>query len=96
MNIRSIKKDARKTLKRHLFISILVCFVVTLLVSNGYKYNTSRISSDDKISSSITRVLLDTNNFNAVEKFVKNTSIYNKFEEVTQYRPTRGVLSVFF
>lgn len=96
MKIDSIKKDARKALKHHLFISILVCFVVTLLVSNGYKYNTSYISTDDKVASSITRVFFDTNNFNSVEKFVKNTNMYSNVEKITEYKPTRGVLSVFF
>ncbi len=96
MDISSIKKDAKKSLKYHLFISILVCFIVTLVVSNGYKYNSSYISSDDKISSSITRVVFDTNNFNAVEKFIKNTDVYMNLNKITDYKPTRGVLSVFF
>ena len=97
MNFRSIKKDARKSLKHHLFISILVCFVVTIIVSSGYKFNTSgHVSSNDPVTNSITRVFIDTNNFNTIEKFVKRTSVYTKISSVTNYKSTRGVLSVFF
>ena len=97
MSSRDIKKNARNSLKYHIFISILVCFIVTLIISNGYKFNTTiQFSSNNKINNSLTNVILDTNNLNAIEIFVKNTESYKYIINITNYKPTRGVLSVFF
>ena len=96
MNFKDIKKEARKSLKYHFFTSVLVCFVVTLIISNGYKFNTAKQIDNETISNSITMNVLDTNNLNTIENFIKNTNAYSNVLKVTNYKPTRGVLSVFF
>ena len=97
MSSRDIKKSARNSLKHHIFISILVCFIVTFIISNGYKFNTTvQFSSNNGINNSITNVILDTNNLNTIENFVKNTKLHKSIINITNYKPTRGVLSVFF
>ena len=97
MDFKKIKKESRLSLHHHLFISILVCFVVTLIISNGYKFNTtSHISTNDPVTNSITRVFIDTNNIYTIENFAKRTKIYTTISSITNYKPTRGVLSVFF
>ena len=74
MNFREIKKESKLSLHRHLFISILVCFVVTLIISNGYKFNTtSHINPINSVPDSITRVFIDTNNIYTIEDFAKRT-----------------------
>ena len=70
MNFKNIKKEARHSLKYHFFTSILVCFVVTLIISNGYKFNTAKQINNETISNSITMNVLDTNNLNTIEDFV--------------------------
>ena len=96
MNFKGIKKEARHSLKYHFFTSVLVCFIVTLIISNGYKFNTAKQIENDTISNSITMNVLDTNNLNTIENFIKNTHTYGKVLKVTNYKPTRGVLSVLF
>ena len=97
MSFKLIKREAKKSLKYHLFISILVCFITTLVISNGYKFNTSLgINTSDPLTHSITKVVIDTNNFNTIEKYAKRTRIYTSIANITNYKPTRGVLSVFF
>ena len=97
MDLTSIKKGAKKKLKYHLFISILVCFIVTLVISYGYKFNTvNYINNDNFIPSSIKRSFMDTNNFDTVKRFINTLNLSDKFKEIAKYKPTQGVLAVFF
>jgi len=97
MNRKEIKRKAKSVVKYHIFVSILVCFVVTLIISNGYKFNTSiHVNSNDSLTNSITKVFIDNNNINIIENITKRTRVNNVVNTVTNYKPTRGVLSVFF
>ena len=98
MNIKEIKKASKKTLSFHLFNSILVCFIITLLISNGYKFNTTKnlVSIDNQINNNVGRSIIDTNNLDAIDRFIKRTTTYEKLHKIVDYKPTRGVLSTFF
>ena len=97
MNYRIIKKNARNSLKYHLFISILVCFITSFIISNGYRFNTTLSNyGNDPITKSITKVFVDNNNINFIEFLLKKTPLNNIADIVINYKPTRGVLSVFF
>lgn len=97
MNYRVLKKNSRDSLKYHLFISILVCFISSLIISNGYRFNTTIGNySNDSITKSITKVFLDNNNINFFEIIFKRTPLKSFADIIINYKPTRGVLSVFF
>lgn len=90
MNIGSIKKNAKRKIKYSYWHSVIISFIFVIIVSGGYKYNTF-------ISNKINDVSLDIvskNNFFIFDNIVYTT---NRIINTTKnYRPTRGVLSVFF
>lgn len=96
MKLKKLKKRAKNNLKQHLWHSIIVCFIVTTVISGGYKYNTiGNIKENDRVVS-IENDFKGTNNFNIIENVLKKTKITNVVEDISNYKPTRGVLSVFF
>ena len=96
MKLIELKKRAEKNLKGHLWRGIIVCFIVTTVLSGGYKYNTIDNIKESEQVVNITNDFKGTNNFNVVENLIHKTKISNVVENISSYKPTRGVLSVFF
>lgn len=87
---RSIKERAKRKIKYNYWHSVIISFLFVIIVSGGYKYN-SFISDS---FSSIGNDILSKNNI-----FIYNNimSSAKKVIDITKnYKPTRGVLSVFF
>ena len=88
------KKKAKKIVKRHLWHSIVICFIVSTLLTFGYKYNTeNRIRNYDY---SRIYTLKTSNNLDVVEERMERTRINKITKKITNYKPTRGLLSTYF
>ena len=88
------KKKARKIVKKHLWHSIVICFIVSTVLTLGYKYNTQkRITTYDTTG---IFSLKTSNNLDIVENKLETTRIQRISKKVTSYKPTIGFLSSYF
>ena len=87
---RSIKERAKKKVKYNYWHSIIISFLFVIIVSGGYKYNSFISDSFSNIGNNV----ISKNNLYIYNNIVNST---RKVIDITKsYKPTRGVLSVFF
>ena len=67
MNIKGIKKDARKSLNRNFFRTILVVFIAGIIINGGYSY--SSYVYDSKF---VTKISPITTSYTALKTFMNN------------------------
>lgn len=89
-----VKKDARKRLKIHLWHSIVICFIASTILTFGYRYNTEKRVRDYDYSNIYT--LKTSNNLNIVQNRLEKTRVNNISNKISNYKPTRGLLSAYF
>ena len=68
MDIKQIKKDARKSFKRNFFITLLVVFIAGIIINGGYSYTTYIFSNPNNYVKEIEK----RTNYSAINRFVKN------------------------
>lgn len=81
MNLKKLKSDARKSLKRNFFRTILVVFIANIIINGGYSY--SSYVYDSKFVSNISPV---TTSYTALKTFMNNI-----FDDGTEVK--RGILA---
>lgn len=85
----SIKENAKKKLKYNYWHSVIVSFLFVIIVSGGYKYSSFIADKFNNFST-----IFGKNNVFIVNNVINST---RKVINITKnYKPTRGVLSVFF
>lgn len=88
------KRQARKIVKKHLWHSIVICFIVSTILTLGYKYNTQKnVRNYDTIG---LFSLKTSNNLDIVENKLEKTRLQTISKKITSYKPTRGLLSSYF
>ena len=88
------KKKAKKIVRKHLWHSIVICFIASTVLTFGYKYNTE--NHIRKYDYSKIYTLKTSNNLDVVEERMERTRINKITKSITEYKPTRGILSAYF
>jgi len=94
MSMLEEKKKARKIVKKHLWHSIVVCFIVSTVLTFGYKYNTQKNVRTYGTTGIFN--LKTSNNLDIVENKLEKTRLQTISKKITSYKPTRGLLSSYF
>ncbi len=90
MSNKSIRKKARKNVKKYYWSSLIVSFIMLILVNGGYNYYTVI----EKPIKELGHTILIEKNIFIYDKIDKT---FDRIEQKTKtYHPTKGVLSVFF
>ena len=92
--MKELKIKAKNIVKKNLWKSIVVCFIASAIFTLGYKYNTEKkvIHYENNITTNFNVK----NNLDIVENTFNKIFEINGIQKIVNYKPTRGVLSVFF
>ena len=87
-NVSSIKEKSKKALKYHLFYSIIVSFLVSSVLSFGYKFNSILpIELPDSLGGF--------NNYTILRNFLRVVHLDKIVMPILSYKPTTGVIATF-
>lgn len=99
---KEIKKQARKTLKKHYFRSVLLVFICSVLLAGGFTYSTKDIIDVDLYDGNVGQLLGISDrlsNSKIVNEMLEKVKEVQNLEEPigneNQIKYTRGIFSVF-
>lgn len=99
MNRKEIKKNARINLKSGYFKSVILVFVCTILLSNGFTYNTKNILTVDNSYKAVAEIITNKDklsNSEIIDELLNKGPLEKEAEEKIKRKYHDGVLSVFF
>ena len=96
MDIKSIKKEARKNVKRNYFKKVLIVFLCSLLVYGKVTYtNILDVDLTNKTNRDLINKYDIKTNTEILDELLDKTNKEKKIEEEISKRYTKGVLSLF-
>ncbi len=87
-NFSSVKEKSKKALKYHRFYSIIVCFLVSSVLSFGYKFNSI-------LPIELPGNLTTFNNYTIFHNFLRVVHLDKIIMPIINYKPTVGVIATF-